>query len=79
MTSQIPFSKRYLKVSTSFSESADGAVPYQEALEEELVRELPPVSTQDALADATSVVATSKDTYSLRYFKVDQDEADDEE
>ncbi|BEI90728.1 uncharacterized protein CcaverHIS019_0307980 [Cutaneotrichosporon cavernicola] len=25
------------------------------------------------------VVATSKDTYSLRYFKVDQDEADDEE
>ena len=26
-----------------------------------------------------SVVATSKDTYSLRYFKVDQDEAEDEE
>lgn len=25
------------------------------------------------------VVATSKDTYSLRYFKVDQDEAEDEE
>jgi hypothetical protein len=24
-------------------------------------------------------LATSKDTYSLRYFKVDQDEADDEE
>lgn len=32
-----------------------------------------------ARADALSVVATSKDTYSLRYFKVDQDEADDEE
>jgi large subunit ribosomal protein L22e len=27
----------------------------------------------------SSVVATSKDTYSLKYFKVDQDEADDEE
>lgn len=26
-----------------------------------------------------SVVATSKDTYSLRYFKVDQDEEADEE
>jgi large subunit ribosomal protein L22e len=26
-----------------------------------------------------SVVATSKDTYSLRYFKVDQDEAEEEE
>jgi large subunit ribosomal protein L22e len=32
-----------------------------------------------AKADPRSVVATSKDTYSLRYFKVDQDEADDEE
>ena len=26
-----------------------------------------------------SVVATSKDTYSLKYFKVDQDEAEDDE
>lgn len=31
------------------------------------------------LADKASVVATSKDTYSLRYFKVDQDDVDDEE
>jgi hypothetical protein len=29
--------------------------------------------------DINRVVATSKDTYSLRYFKVDQDEAEDEE
>ena len=31
------------------------------------------------IADMVSVVATSKDTYSLRYFKVDQDEAEDDE
>lgn len=30
-------------------------------------------------ANINRVVATSKDTYSLRYFKVDQDEAEDEE
>ncbi|TXT14204.1 uncharacterized protein COLE_00397 [Cutaneotrichosporon oleaginosum] len=49
LTSQIPFSKRYLKCL------------------------LPSQLTN------FSVVATSKDTYSLRYFKVDQNEADDEE
>jgi large subunit ribosomal protein L22e len=35
----------------------------------------PPATTQNFLR----VVATSKDTYSLRYFKVDQDEEADEE
>jgi len=33
----------------------------------------------NSLMTVLSVVATSKDTYSLRYFKVDQDEAEDEE
>jgi large subunit ribosomal protein L22e len=31
------------------------------------------------LSDFLRVVATSKDTYTLRYFKVDQDEAEDDE
>ncbi|WOO77784.1 60S ribosomal protein L22 1 [Vanrija pseudolonga] len=55
LTSQIPFSKRYLKYLTK--------------------KHLKKNSFENFLR----VVATSKDTYSLRYFKVDQDEADDEE
>lgn len=34
---------------------------------------------QEKITNNDSVVATSKDTYSLRYFKVDQDDVDDEE
>ncbi|BEI98508.1 hypothetical protein CcaverHIS631_0308070 [Cutaneotrichosporon cavernicola] len=55
LTSQVPFSKRYLKYLTK--------------------KHLKKNSFENFLR----VVATSKDTYSLRYFKVDQDEADDEE
>ncbi|ORY27878.1 ribosomal protein L22e [Naematelia encephala] len=55
LTSQIPFSKRYLKYLTK--------------------KHLKKNNFENFLR----VVATSKDTYSLRYFKVDQDEADDEE
>ncbi|CAK9780710.1 unnamed protein product [Cutaneotrichosporon oleaginosum] len=55
LTSQIPFSKRYLKYLTK--------------------KHLKKNSFENFLR----VVATSKDTYSLRYFKVDQNEADDEE
>ncbi|BEI82942.1 hypothetical protein CcaverHIS002_0308100 [Cutaneotrichosporon cavernicola] len=50
LTSQVPFSKRYLKH-----------------------------LKKNSFENFLRVVATSKDTYSLRYFKVDQDEADDEE
>lgn len=55
LTSNIPFSKRYLKYLTK--------------------KHLKKNNFENFLR----VVATSKDTYSLRYFKVDQDEAEDEE
>ncbi|WVQ80606.1 hypothetical protein IAT38_002711 [Cryptococcus sp. DSM 104549] len=55
LTSQIPFSKRYLKYLTK--------------------KHLKKNSFENFLR----VVATSKDTYSLKYFKVDQDEVEDEE
>nr|ACZ51506.1 RPL22p [Kwoniella heveanensis] len=55
LTSQIPFSKRYLKYLTK--------------------KHLKKNSFENFLR----VVATAKDTYSLRYFKVDQDEVEDEE
>jgi large subunit ribosomal protein L22e len=34
---------------------------------------------KQSMSDFLRVVATTKDTYTLRYFKVDQDEAEDEE
>ena len=55
LTSNIPFSKRYLKYLTK--------------------KHLKKNNFENFLR----VVATSKDTYSLRYFKVDQDAEEDEE
>lgn len=55
LTSQIPFSKRYLKYLTK------------------------KYLKKNQLENFLRVVATSHDAYSLRYFKVDQDEEADEE
>ncbi|ORX40298.1 ribosomal protein L22e [Kockovaella imperatae] len=55
LTSQIPFSKRYLKYLTK--------------------KHLKKNNFENFLR----VVATAKDTYSLRYFKVDQEEPEDDE
>lgn len=71
LTSQIPFSKRYLKYLTKKHLKKNS---FENFLRLVTCRYIDTIYWLPH-----SVVATSKDTYSLKYFKVDQDEAEEDE
>jgi large subunit ribosomal protein L22e len=76
LTASTPFSKRYLKYLTKkYLKKNQLEVRFQPGFPAYPLDVADPYSSQNFLR----VVATDKDVYSLRYFKVDQDEEADEE